>query len=302
ILGTTSASWTMRAEIKGLDKPLEIKCYVSASGFFRQEWAAGYVSVVDIAKGESLTLIPAAKKAILTKMLNMPEDIRKRSDMLGELKKMIQGAEEELGEKDIDGAKAVGYRVRTSGHEMELWVDPQTMRPVLMKINVGGDMGTATMTDFQMNPELDESLFNMEVPEGEGYTIEEKTMDFGVKAEDILEGLRLLAKYNGGKFPAGRMPLLSRKIIENMKEAKVSKAEMKAFVDTYQRTGMFFVLKMGRDVDFRYFGEGVKLGDAARPIMWWRQEDSQTYRVLYGDLTLKDVAASDLPTTRPAEE
>ena len=49
---------------------------------------------------------------------------------------------------------------------------------------------------------------------------------------------------------------------------------------------------------FRYLGKGVKLGDKDRIVCWYKLKDAKdpnTYRVVYGDLSVKDVAAKDLP-------
>ena len=49
---------------------------------------------------------------------------------------------------------------------------------------------------------------------------------------------------------------------------------------------------------FRYLGKGVKLGDKNRIVCWYKLKDTEdptTYRVLYGDLSVKDVAPKDLP-------
>ena len=48
-------------------------------------------------------------------------------------------------------------------------------------------------------------------------------------------------------------------------------------------------------MDSHYAGAGVKLGDADKAIFWYRQKDAKTYRVIYGDLSVKDVAPEDLP-------
>ena len=42
-------------------------------------------------------------------------------------------------------------------------------------------------------------------------------------------------------------------------------------------------------------GKGVKLGDNSRVVCWYRPKGSMTYRVVYGDLSIKDVATKDLP-------
>ena len=49
---------------------------------------------------------------------------------------------------------------------------------------------------------------------------------------------------------------------------------------------------------FRYLGKGVKLGEKDRIVCWYKLKDAKdanTYRVVYGDLSVKDVAAKDLP-------
>ena len=49
---------------------------------------------------------------------------------------------------------------------------------------------------------------------------------------------------------------------------------------------------------FRYFGKGLKLGNKNAIVCWYKlkaAKDPSTYRVVYGDLSVKDVAAKDLP-------
>ena len=47
-------------------------------------------------------------------------------------------------------------------------------------------------------------------------------------------------------------------------------------------------------------GKGVKLGDVNTAIFWYRPAGSQTYHVIYGDLSIKDAAEADLP--RPIDK
>src|SRR5438309_1284033 len=46
---------------------------------------------------------------------------------------------------------------------------------------------------------------------------------------------------------------------------------------------------------FRYLGNGVKLGDKDRIVCWYKLKDAKTYRVVHGDLSVRDVQAEDLP-------
>jgi hypothetical protein len=47
--------------------------------------------------------------------------------------------------------------------------------------------------------------------------------------------------------------------------------------------------------DLRWRGDGVRLGDGATAILWWQYPDSPTYRVIYADLTIKDLRPEELP-------
>jgi len=53
---------------------------------------------------------------------------------------------------------------------------------------------------------------------------------------------------------------------------------------------------------WHYAGKGIKLGDADKAIFWYQPKGSQTYRVIYGDLHVEDVAQENLPEPVPAEE
>jgi hypothetical protein len=59
-----------------------------------------------------------------------------------------------------------------------------------------------------------------------------------------------------------------------------------------------FLLESADWDSFRYLGKGTKLGDKQAIVCWYKLKDAKapnTYRVIYGDLSVKDVAAGDLP-------
>ena len=59
--------------------------------------------------------------------------------------------------------------------------------------------------------------------------------------------------------------------------------------------GMLFHQILESQGQWKYAGAGVKLGDANTAIFWYQPKDSATYRVIYGDLSVKDVAPENLP-------
>ena len=62
--------------------------------------------------------------------------------------------------------------------------------------------------------------------------------------------------------------------------------------------------------DFHYAGKDVAVGQAGTPVLWYRPKDSDTYRVIDADFTIRDVPPDELPdvpstllrpTTAPAD-
>jgi hypothetical protein len=72
--------------------------------------------------------------------------------------------------------------------------------------------------------------------------------------------------------------------------------DQQQYEDTMKVTrAMMFVMKLPAESNWRYAGQNVKFGDAQTPVFWYRPTGSQTYRVIYGDLTVKDVTLENLP-------
>jgi len=59
--------------------------------------------------------------------------------------------------------------------------------------------------------------------------------------------------------------------------------------------GFIFVQLLKAENDWHYVGKNVKLGDSESPVCWYRPDSSETYRVIFGDLSVKDVAPENLP-------
>ena len=68
------------------------------------------------------------------------------------------------------------------------------------------------------------------------------------------------------------------------------------------RKAMMYISQLQRNECWLYTGDGVKLGDADAPVCWWKPEGAETWRVIYGDLTVKDVAPGDVPERTDAIE
>ena len=291
-----------------------VDCFYKEPGLQRREMTMSLkgkvirsINIIDFSPedGRMINLIPERKMALTVEFGNLPEEIRGKGgnyfNYIAKLRKLIKGSDRPLGEKEIDGRMAHGFRVTNMGQEMDVWIDPETELPLLMEGELPGH-GKMTMTDFAFDVELGDELFDLTVPDG--YTERKVVIPEGeVTEDDLIEGLRALASHNNNAFPP--VPTVTPEIVKNlMEEAKqrpkgkrISKEEQ---VEPAQdlavklvRMLIFVQAKVGET--WRYAGGGVQLGDAETPVCWYKPEDSATYRVVYGDLHVEDVREEDLP-------
>ena len=117
--------------------------------------------------------------------------------------------------------------------------------------------------------------------------------------EDFVESLRIWAEIiRDGTFPEAigsesamkEIPMLVQKV-----DAMQISEEQGTQIGMSFARGMLFHQIQETQGEWNYTGAGVKLGDADTPIFWYQPQGSETYRVIYGDLSVKDVAAEDLP-------
>jgi hypothetical protein len=164
--------------------------------------------------------------------------------------------------------------------------------------------------DIRYDVPLDDSLFRTDAPEG--YTVEVKPRD-RITEKEMIDYVGIVADANGKMFPDGLdgpciCDVINRALDKPRKDYTPPERRL---YDTDQRYGVRFGNSLApiavffhEDPDrvvkdsFRYLGKGVKLGDKDRIVCWYKLKDAKdpnTYRVLFGNLTVKDVAPVDLP-------
>lgn len=72
------------------------------------------------------------------------------------------------------------------------------------------------------------------------------------------------------------------------------------FYRAYRRAARF-LHQTAVPKSFRYLGAGVTLGDKERMVFAFLPKGATNFRVIFGDLTMKDVPAEDLPPLTPSE-
>ena len=71
-------------------------------------------------------------------------------------------------------------------------------------------------------------------------------------------------------------------------------------VQKYQQ-GMLFYNMLNSQNDSHYDGKGVKLGTPDRPIFWYKPTGAEKYRVIYADLSVKEVSLEEIPKAPQSE-
>ena len=209
------------------------------------------------------------------------------------------GTEESLGRVKIDGRDAVCFRISKDNKEITVWADPDTALPIKIERTADDGIDKTVLSDIAFDVELDDELFDMTLPDDYVVTnmeTEECRVPFELTEKHLIEGLTVNANALGGKFPTlykgGRRGKEAfEKYIAETREMSEPSME-----DKFKPSlGIEFVKRLPEGSDYQYVGEDVKLGDANTPACWWKPLGSKTYRVVYGDLSIRDIEPSDLP-------
>ena len=257
------------------------------------------VNIFDTENAKLLTLHTTGNIAVYSDTQGLVQDITQ--NYVASLRKIITDVQnnpgfeaKELGEKEIDGQKVVGF---VAGN-LTIWADAETGLPVRIEAQEPGL--TAIYKNFQFNIPVEElqSQVSMEMPDG--YNLVENKgaeFDMGTPTEqDLVECLRFLAEdLLDGNFPETIGMTELTKMLPQV-EAKLAETITSAEEGTQKgmTLGKGMLFHMGLK-DSHYTGSGVKVGEASKAVFWYLPDGSQTYRVIYGDLSVKDVAAGDLP-------
>jgi outer membrane lipoprotein-sorting protein len=155
------------------------------------------IHIVDYGRSLSACIDKANKIAVIQKLVGLPRE-RASMNLLEEMRLLILDADkpdvkrESLGEKEIDGRRAVGWRLSGPGlHEpgvtVTIWGDPATGLPIRMESYYAMDGQKGTLSDPTWDPDLDESLFSLDPPDG--YQVIKSQVDLSPVAEHLFNQL-----------------------------------------------------------------------------------------------------------------
>ncbi|MBL7188646.1 MAG: zf-HC2 domain-containing protein [Phycisphaerae bacterium] len=255
--------------------------------------------ILDLDSGKMLVLESEGKTAGIVDISGtVQEGTKNYVEFLRQVIRQVQeGQVEKLGEQVIDGQKAIGFKGKGQNEEVTIWADAETCHPIRIELQVGS--ASVVMKNFEFDTVVDDALVSMDTPNG--YTMQAQQFDLsGATEEDFVELLRIIWAeiIRDGTFPGAvssehimkAMPVLVQKLTEmQLSEEEGTETGLKV------GRGMLFHQSIDSQGNWHYAGANVKLGDADTAIFWYLPQGSQTYRVIYGDLTVKDVAEADLP-------
>lgn len=149
-------------------------------------------------------------------------------------------------------------------------------------------------TDFVWNVDLDESLFSLEPPAD--YAVERTQHDATDKGDlCLIEALSLWTEMSGGAFPSDVDDLVDPNMVTPLLIARFDRdGDPREELRQAMAAGnvllkaSWFAQQHKADDNWWYDGQGVSLGDADKVICWWKQENSETFRVIYGNLHIAD--------------
>lgn len=323
ILTARTAVYTIIATLP--DKPLfKVQGEFMEPGLTRQTFGTDegpdkeFVQITDHLQGKSLVLVPAQKTAVVAEPTNATGPVDARAiNMFTDLRRRILSASEHgyesaayLGEAKIAGRRVFGYRFAENGVRTTLWADAESFLPLQIECAPAEEPpdrpADFVMTDIQFDVPLDPAAFSLAVPPG----YHEQTLQLDnspVTEADVVILLRFYAEHTEGRFPSTLGPGVSKELAQavkkttpagepNLAEPAGQEALQKVMQDMMKLLrSLKFVMTLPPDADWHYAGAQATFGDATQPIFWYRPQGSATYRVIYADLSIRDVAPENLP-------
>ena len=171
-----------------------------------------------------------------------------------------------------------------------------------------GEIAGTIAGDIVFNAELSAELFSLKPPAG--FTIVKELPRPTITEAELIEWLGVTARFNDGVFVDTVRGVDHEKHNEAARKDKADRTDVEQrFLDLWLKHAVKnrhsypiwdFADEYAVRGSFRYLGKGVKLGNGDRFVCWYKLKSTGTYRAVYGDLTVKDVAPGDLPL--PVEE
>jgi hypothetical protein len=265
-------------------------------------------------EGVMFTVIPEEKKYL---KLRLTDDLlarmeKENGDPRTMLEEMMKHEYTELGFDTIDGIEVEGIEVTDTamGGGMfdrlvaRLWVDVKTNLPVRMTMKASTNDGKASldmvMYDYNWDAEIDPCELEPNIPD-DYKLLADAQLGMDGTGKDIVETLKFFADFTDGRYPS---TLSGMTVVRELSEALIMKfggrmplgdpnEKEVAMILKLQTIGMTYAMMVKDGNDPAYYGDKVTAQFPHAVLMRWKIAED-TYRVIYGDLTVEDVSAEKL--------
>lgn len=163
------------------------------------------VNVIDASRGRILILDLVGKTAMI-------QDWKVSKEVKANLERHAVGETEHLrslagkngepvGRRKVGDVEAEGFRVEDVGFTWTVWVDAARKFPLLVESSVhidGRDVPVA-LSDFRIDPPLDDALFRLDPPDG--FRVRKLEAPLATGEEALVNLLRIYAEASDGSFP-----------------------------------------------------------------------------------------------------
>jgi len=295
---TLSCNWSMELPT---GKTVTMKMIFKDPGKLRVEVPGAALTILDTSKGKLLVLNPMIKTAFALDVGEAkagPENqATEMFDWIEKVKNTTGQQAQQVGGREINGVEAKGFLLNEQGMAYTVWADAKTGMPLRIEIplDLGTFKTTVVMSDLVFDEKFDESMFDLQPPDG--YLL----MNFDVPMfhkppgeEDIVALLRWYAAKSEGRFPKALDHWMDFAKLAK-RSPSVGEEEVMEVMMRVGRTSVF--LSAVGASNYAYLGTGGKIGDAQKVVFWYQVEGGTKYRAIYGDLHGADVSREQLPTS-----
>ena len=269
-------------------------------GYLRTSTVDGYVCIVDGTSGKMISIVPQGGYT-LAEIKNLGKTGSEGPfASIEAMKNLPAKADERLDPKEIDGIVCSGYRVKQGDLATTVWIDAKTGDLVQVEQKYASAPGmNKIIKNIKFDEVLNDSLFSLTPP------AEYKPMGVEMKSDAALQTEETFVTWLGwwanGNTDETFPPMvagteLAKVCMDMAKQGKLKGSTWDKVNPQQMFNAMLFVAKLPREESkWRYAGNGVKINTPDTPIFWYRPAGSQMYRVIYADLTVREMAEDQLP-------
>lgn len=267
-------------------------------GYLRTTTVDGYTVILDSTIGKMISIVPQLGYTVADLSSITKPGSFGPLDSVEAMKNLPAEADEQLGAREIDGIDCDGYKVTQGDLTTNVWIDAKTGDLVQIEHTYASAPGmNRIMKNIKFDIELDDSLFSLTPPAGlKAHNVELKS-DVSLETEEtFINWLRWWAESNTDEtFPPIVVgPEIAKITMEMAKQGKLKEVWKNADPQLMYQA-LLFTGKLPEDSNWRYAGNGVKIDTPDTPIFWYKPTGSENYRVIYADLTVREITADQLP-------